>query len=121
MAGSAKQRGYGMDDGTTGPARPSDCADELAGGAEDRAELRAQLSEVRQSLGKLGRTAARRGSARSKAVVDASRQKVDDSYRTVTLKEYRDEVDRALADITQVLVVLEARVSALESAATVDG
>jgi hypothetical protein len=95
--------------------------DEEGRADEARAELRAQLSEVRQSLGKLGRTAARRGSARSKAVVDASRQKVDDSYRTVTLKQYRDEVDRALADITQVLVVLEARVSALESAKAADG
>jgi hypothetical protein len=103
-----------MDDGTTGPARPSDCADELASHAEDRVELRAQLSEVRESLGKLGRTAARRGSARNKAVVDARRQKIDDGYRTVPLKQYRDEVDRALADITRVLVVLEARASALE-------
>jgi hypothetical protein len=112
-----------MEDGTRGPAQASasGCAAEPATPAEDPAELRAQLSEVRQSLGKLGRTAARRGTARSKAVVDASRQKVDDSYRTVTLKEYRDEVDRALADITQVLVVLEARVSALESSAFVDG
>jgi hypothetical protein len=82
--------------------------------SEER-ELRAQLVEVGQSLGKLGRTAARRSSARRKAVVDASKQKVDGGYRTVTLKEYRDEVDRALADITHVLVVLEARVSALES------
>jgi hypothetical protein len=112
-----------MDDGETQPEQPpaSRTLAELEDCAQDGAELRAQLSEVRRSLGNLGRTAARRSGARGKAVVDASRQKVDDSYRTVTLKQYRDEVDGALADITQVLVVLEARVSALEASATDDG
>jgi hypothetical protein len=81
----------------------------------DAESVREQLTEVRDSLGKLGRRVARRGGEAGKSAVASGKSKVDDTYRTLTLKEYRDEVDQALADITQVLVVLEARVRALEA------
>lgn len=82
---------------------------------EDVETVREQLTEVRQGLGRLGRTVAHRSGETGKAAIAGGKAKVDDTYRTLTLKEYRDEVDQALADITQVLLVLEARVSGLES------
>jgi len=103
-----------------GPGEPAgsevDVGDASMPGEDADAEsVRDQLTEVRESLGKLGRSVARRSGEAGKSAVASSRAKVDDTYRTLTLKEYRDEVDQALADITQVLVVLEARVRALEA------
>ena len=64
-----------------------------------------------------GRTARRTGEAtadRTQSIASSARDAVDDGIRTVTLQEFRDEVSTMLADITQVLVVLDARVRRLE-------
>jgi len=51
----------------------------------------------------------------AQSVVSSAREAVDGGVRTVTLQEFRDEVSSMLADITQVLVVLDARVRRLEA------
>lgn len=52
---------------------------------------------------------------RTKDAAEAAQERVDRGYRTVTLREYRDEIDGMLADVTEVLTVLDARVRALEA------
>lgn len=52
----------------------------------------------------------------AKAAVDVARTKVDESYRAVTFAEHRQSVEQTLNEIVDVLVALDARVSALEQA-----
>lgn len=52
---------------------------------------------------------------RAQSAASSARDAVDGGVRTVTLQEFRDEVSTLLADITQVLVVLDARVRRIET------
>ena len=102
------------------------------GSAEESAEEIAAREHLRRSgeaakeTAKSGWAALRGGGKavgdRSKDVVDSGRETIDRSYRTVTLKAYRDEVDEAISEIVDVLAAqdaelrhLRARVETLES------
>jgi len=86
---------------------------------EDDAEsedpsIREQLTEVRDSLSDLTRTVGSRTARAGKRTAERGREQVTRGVRTVTLREYRDEVDRALEDIVEVLTDMDARIRALE-------
>lgn len=71
-------------------------------------------SEAAKDAAKSGWAALRGGGKvvgdRSKDVVDSGRESIDRSYRTVTLKAYRDEIDEALAEIVDVLASQDAEI-----------
>ena len=50
---------------------------------------------------------------RGKAAVEAGRETVDRSYRTVTLRTYREEVDEALQQVVDVLASQDAEIRSL--------
>lgn len=56
-----------------------------------------------------GRNVGKRG----KAAVEAGRDTVDRSYRTVTLRTYREEVDEALEQVVDVLASQDAELRSL--------
>ena len=105
--------------------------------ARDRAEstAREQLKRSREAAAdavKAGAGAMRIGGRnvgkRGKAAVEASRDTVDRSYRTVTLRTYREEVDEALQQVVDVLAsqdaelrLLRDRVETLEAKLQDDG
>lgn len=69
------------------------------------------VESVTETVSKTGRAAAER----AQQAAASARGRVDDGVRTVTLGEFRDEVSAALADITEVLLLLDARVRVLEA------
>ena len=73
---------------------------------------------AKRAGGAAGKTARRTGEAavdHTKSAAATAREAVDGGVRTVTLHEFRDEVSALLADMTQVLVVLDARVRRIET------
>lgn len=115
--------------------------DDEASNEEEMEDLRAestareQLKRSREAAAEAAKAGAgalrmggRNAGKRGKAAVDAGRETVDRSYRTVTLRTYRDEVDEALQQIVDVLASQDAelrslreRVELLESRLQDDG
>ena len=81
---------------------------------EESARIREQFADVGRSLSKLTRAVANKSVDTGRGAVDVSRDKFDGAVRTVTFREYREEVDKALAEITQVLLVIDSRLRVLE-------
>ena len=97
--GSATTNGLGDD-----PLEPQD----------ETESVRNNFVDVGRSLSKLSRSVASRGTDTGRGAVEAGRDKLDGAVRAMTFREYRDEVDRALGEITQVLLVMDSRLRVLE-------
>lgn len=90
------------------------------GGKRGQPTARDQLKRSRQAAAEAAKAGAgairiggRNVGKRGKAAVDAGRETVDRSYRTVTLKTYREEVDDALQQVVDVLASQDAELRAL--------
>jgi hypothetical protein len=97
--GSATTNGLGND-----PLEPQD----------ETESVRNNFVDVGRSLSKLSRSVASRGTDTGRGAVEAGRDKLDGAVRAMTFREYRDEVDLALGEITQVLLVMDSRLRVLE-------
>ena len=81
---------------------------------DETESVRDNFFDVGRSLSKLSRSVASRGTDTGRGAVVAGKDKLDGAVRAVTFREYRDEVDRALGEITQVLLVMDSRLRVLE-------
>lgn len=77
----------------------------------DRIDMDAAKNEVAAKAKTVGTAAVRK----ARELGQVSRERVDAGYRTLTLHEYREEVDRTLAEVVQVLLVMDARIRHLEA------
>lgn len=97
---------------------------EADAGGVGREDWRGKLDRFGDKLRRAAESAAERAAReagkaadvageKTREYVETGRDRIDEGYRTVTLQEYRGEVDGALADITQVLTILDAKVREL--------
>lgn len=75
---------------------------------------RSQLGRVRESLDPRARELYSRGADTARSAQVRARDRLDAGVASLTMAEWRDEVEATLSDITAVLLAMDARIAALE-------
>lgn len=96
----------GTDDAESDSLDANDRLRERLRWAKDKAQP--TVASARRQWQEVGEPAVKRAA-------DTTRKTVDDAYRTVTFTEWREQMESMLAEVTEVLTALDARVQALEA------
>lgn len=92
----------------------SDEAHDAEAEARGLSGLRSQLGRVRETLEPRARELYERGADTARSAHEGARDRLDAGVASLTMAEWRDEVEAALSDITSVLLAMDARIAALE-------
>lgn len=91
-----------------------DSSDAPVAEGED-ATIGGDLRDAATAIARAGRRTGRRLTRRGRDVLESSRESIDRSVQTVTLKTYRDEVDEALQEVVDVLAAHDAEIRELHA------